>query len=125
MEFFQEFTSDILDVVVSVLKPKAFTAGSCIITAGEIGQCMYFLYKGSAELISETDGKTILQILHEGSYFGEYALLFSQKRAATVKCITHCDTFVLERKDFNMLQKFPEFEAIVTRMKRKYIFSNN
>jgi signal-transduction protein with cAMP-binding, CBS, and nucleotidyltransferase domain len=43
---------------------------------------MYFINRGVVVVCSE-DGKTIYNILSDGSFFGEYALLFSQKRTAS------------------------------------------
>ena len=60
---------------------------------------MYFINRGVVVVCSE-DGKNIYNVLSDGSFFGEYALLFSQKRSASVKSATYCDLFVLTQEAF-------------------------
>ena len=38
-----------------------------------------------------------------GTFFGEISLLTGQRRNATVRAITTCDLFVLDRDDFQLL----------------------
>ena len=60
--------------------------GDKIIRTGEIADEMYFLQKGSVEVIS-TDDVTIA-VLKEGSFFGEIGLVASNKRrTVTVKSL--------------------------------------
>lgn len=56
--------------------------GEYIIRFGDIGREMYFINRGVVVVCSE-DGKSIYNVLTDGSFFGEYALLFSQKRTGT------------------------------------------
>ena len=39
----------------------------------------------------------IYAVFASGSFFGEFALLFSQRRTATVKANTYCDLFTLSQ----------------------------
>lgn len=81
---------------------------------------MYFIAKGSVEVVSE-DGIQIFRRLSDGDFFGEIALLLHRLRTASVRAATHCDLFVLTRKDFNVvLKRFPSFRAEMKAMKNKY-----
>lgn len=83
---------------------------------------MYFICKGILEVCS-SDGKTIYKVLYDGDFFGEYALVTSQKRSASVRTVTYCDLFILTRKDFkNVLSNFPDFAKKIDEIKKKYIF---
>jgi CRP-like cAMP-binding protein len=66
------------------------------------------------------DGKTIYKILKEGDFFGEFALLTSQRRAASVRTIGYCDTFVLSRADLHtVLKKFPVYKKKMRTLKQQ------
>lgn len=135
--FFKTFSPEMRQKIASLLAPLSFSAGpfifstfradllpqlgSMITQAGEEGNCMYFLCKGTAEVIS-ADGRTVFKVLHEGEHFGEHSLLFSQRRTATVRAISQCNVFILERTNFQVLNQYPEFQNVVASMQRNYIF---
>ena len=56
----------------------------------------------------------IYAVFTSGSFFGEFALLFSQRRTATIKANTYCDLFTLSQEDLHsVLNDFPEFEVLI------------
>jgi CRP-like cAMP-binding protein len=58
----------------------------------------------------------IYAVFTSGAFFGEFALLFSQRRTATIKANTYCDLFTLSQDDFlSVLSDFPEFESLIKR----------
>jgi len=69
-----------------------------IINAGEMGSSMYFMEKGEAAVVAE-DG-FVHCILRKSSYFGEGSLLSARASSTTVKALTFCDVFELNRDDF-------------------------
>ena len=102
-----------MKVLVRKLKPVVTAPSEFIIRYGDIGREMYFINRGVVVACSE-DSKTIYSVLKDGSFFGEYALLFSQKRSASVKSLTYCDMFVLTQEDFqSVLSDFPEFSLLI------------
>jgi CRP-like cAMP-binding protein len=44
-----------------------------------------------------------IRTLATGTFFGEISLLTGQRRNATVRAITTCDLFVLDREEFQLL----------------------
>lgn len=89
----------ILEQIVSCLKLEIFFPGDVIIQAGTVGDCMFFISSGSAEIISESD--ELMNTLYDGSHFGEISLLTrGNKRIASVKAVEVCETYKLNRKDF-------------------------
>ena len=48
---------------------------------------MYFVQRGVCEVVEESTG-AVLFVLEEGSYFGEIALLVSERRTASVRTAT-------------------------------------
>lgn len=58
--------------------------------------------------------------MKEGDFFGEFALLTSQTRAASVRTIGYCDTFVLSRADLHtVLKKFPVYKKKMRILKQQ------
>ncbi len=68
---------------------------------------MYFVKSGSVEIrIRETLNKSdyiVVTTCQSGDYFGERALLYNERRAATAVAIMNCQLLVLDRADFNRL----------------------
>jgi len=80
-----------------------------IVKSGELADCMYFIIKGSATVIS-SEG-IVLATLNAGSYFGEMAFSGHQKvRQATVQAKNDASVATLSIEDFNMIcTVFPVF----------------
>jgi len=101
-----------------VFSPREF-----IICAGERNpREMYFLTHGFADVLSP-NGAFIIT-LKRGAFFGEYALLDNGKpRSASIKALTYCDTFVLDREPFlDIMSRYPAFQQKVTKlMKERHV----
>ncbi len=93
------------------LRPVVYTPGDYIFRAGEIGRHMYFVSRGTVEVIS-ADGRTIYNTLEDGDFFGEIALLYSQPRSAGVRALGYCDLYTLDKTNFErVLAHYPDFAA--------------
>eukprot|EP00760_Papus_ankaliazontas_P001690 PhM_4_TR10569/c0_g1_i2/m.15563 len=102
--------------MASMMQQQIIDPESDIIVAGDIGEAMYFMFHGMADVILP-NGLTVATI-RRGDFFGEIALLSADcKRKATVRSLTYCDILALVREDFDeVLQDFPEFlDKIVER----------
>ena len=101
------------------MKPVVFLPGDFVIRAGESGREMYFLSRGSVEVVSQ-DGATILNRLEAGEFFGEIALLFDEPRTASVRALEYCDLYRLERDLFRrVLARHPEIAAEIEQRGRE------
>jgi CRP-like cAMP-binding protein len=70
---------------------------------------MYFVKAGQLEAFSEETGE-VLSVMKDGTFFGEIALLNEVRRTASVKTLTYCELFVLEREDFEQeMEDYPDF----------------
>jgi voltage-gated potassium channel len=78
LSLFKDFSKEFRDHLIELLKPQSFVGGEYIIRKGDVGNEMYFLCKGNVEVCSG-DGKTVYKVLHDGEFFGELALLTSQR----------------------------------------------
>ncbi|OQY35634.1 MAG: hypothetical protein B6241_00130 [Spirochaetaceae bacterium 4572_59] len=107
----EEFIKDI----ILNLKPIVFTPDDYVFIKGEIGYEMYFISRGSIDVVSE-DEQIVYATLGAGSFFGEIALLFSAPRNATIKAREYCDCYSLKKDTFDeILGRFPEFAKRISK----------
>ncbi|MCD6013144.1 MAG: putative transcriptional regulator, Crp/Fnr family [Flavipsychrobacter sp.] len=98
------------------LKPCIYTPGDAVCTYGEIGDKMYFINKGSVEVMSQ-DGRDVYATLKDGDFFGELALLLKQPRNATIKAVGYCDLYSLSKESFDLvISNYPDFEQNIQKM---------
>lgn len=84
-----------------------------IVAIGDVGDEMFLIAHGYATVII-FNGATVA-MLSRGDYFGEVALLLPNNvRQATVRALTYCDLWVLNKKAF--LQVIEEFPALISAM---------
>lgn len=108
---FQGASHELVREMALQLRPVVFTPGDFIFRAGQYGYNMYFISRGTVEIIAP-DGTTVLTTLTDGQFFGELALLFSQPRTANVRAVDYCDLYTLDKDTFdNVLTRYPEFAA--------------
>jgi voltage-gated potassium channel len=107
--FLQGASHDLVRDLALELRPVVYTPGDYIVHAGEIGHHMYFISRGTVEVIA-ADGHTIYGTLKDGDFFGEIALLFSQSRTASIRALDYCDLYSLDKDTFEqVLSRHPEF----------------
>lgn len=100
-----------IKIIADAMYPKRFVKDDCIITYGDLGSEYYVLENGNVEVIVYKEGTdpndpelnrkmAFAKFLTSGVSFGEIALLYNERRTATVKAVDTCDTWVLEGKVF-------------------------
>ena len=97
-----------------ILEPEQYSAGDLIAKQGDIGQAMYILVRGEAEV--KNDAGAALDTLKEGDYFGELSLLHAQPRIANVRATTACDVLILRKGDFDRLMS--EYPLLLTELEQ-------
>lgn len=105
-----------LDVLARHLVPIEVTAGSVVITAGEVGDMFYLIKSGR---VSVTHEGQFVREEGPGEYFGEIALLRGVPRTATVTAVADTALLGLSRAHFlNAVQRTAEssraVEAVVS-----------
>jgi voltage-gated potassium channel len=127
LEILRYLTRDLLDSVplfrhcspalrnalLIALKPQTYAPDVYIARQGELGKEIYFLSRGRVEITSD-NGKNKHGYLESGDYFGELSLILGEKRTASVKALTFCEIFILNRADFNRINnEYSEFRDIL------------
>ena len=98
---FADLAHEQLDAVARLLRPQFAVPGERLIATGAPGDSMYFISAGVV-VVHAADREIELA---RGDFFGEMALLLNQPRQADVTARTYCQLLVLERKDFQALQR--------------------
>jgi len=94
-----------LQEIADLLIDRKFPKDAVIFEDGSIGDYMYVIRSGEVKVtkMSEDGREKILEILAEGEFFGEMALLDRQPRSASVKTTRACTLLALSRQDFSAL----------------------
>jgi flavin-dependent dehydrogenase len=80
---------------------KEYRPGDVIVRQGEIGDSMYVIQSGSAEVVQSKDGTEVrLAVLKERDSFGEMAIFQKETRSATVRALTNVRAITIDRRIF-------------------------
>ncbi|KAJ3229208.1 Potassium voltage-gated channel sub H member 7 [Chytriomyces hyalinus] len=93
--------------IATALTTSYYVPGDIIISVGDMGFEMFFILKGSVNVMV---GGNLVGRLQEGSFFGELALIANIPRTATIQAASTCVMYVLSRKDFEKI--LPEYEDV-------------
>jgi ATP-binding cassette, subfamily B, bacterial len=96
-----------LVVIAEELVVERYPAGAKVVVQGEPGDRFYILNEGEAEvLIEDRHGRRRVNLLTEGDYFGEVALLTQGGvRSSTVRAITPVELYSLAHDDLTALME--------------------
>ncbi|MFT7618881.1 MAG: hypothetical protein ACI97A_002529 [Planctomycetota bacterium] len=101
------------NVLLMSLRTQVIAPGVAIAREGERGEEIYFISRGTLEIVREQD-ETAYGVLEDGDYFGHMSLLLRERRTATVRATTFCDVFVLSRDDFERIKtEYSEFRDVL------------
>ncbi|KAJ3335939.1 hypothetical protein HDU83_009797, partial [Entophlyctis luteolus] len=90
---------------------KTWEKGEVIIQSGDIGNSMFFLAAGEADVITEF-GEIIDHVQGPSAYFGEVAMMEHVPRTATIRCSTGCSTYELRKNDVrSVMEKYPDIDT--------------
>ncbi len=108
VSLFQGASDAFIREVALELESVVFTPGDLIIKAGERGSDMFFISQGTVEILTP-DGTTVYRTLTDGDCFGEIALFLDQPRSASVRAVTYCDLYRLDKEMFDRtLSHYPD-----------------
>jgi CRP-like cAMP-binding protein len=94
---FQDTSESELVELAGILEEEYFEPESKIFEKGDVGNCMYFIYKGKVRI---HDGEHILALLDENEIIGEMSLLDADSRSASATTMEECVLLKLEQEAF-------------------------
>lgn len=116
---FEGASDEFIKETIMNLVPVVYTPGDYIVTAGEVGYDMFFISKGSVDVVS-ADGTTVYATLSDGHFFGEIALLLSMPRTASIVAKGYCDLYSLDKDTFDrILARYPLFAENIKTLAEK------
>ena len=113
---------------MSVHERRFVPKDTLIIEEGETGHSAYLLLSGFVEVYVEHMGKkTVLAKLGAGQIFGEMALVFDEKRTASVRALENCNVIVITRDALKakIEKSDPTVKALVEMLSRRVVSSNH
>jgi CRP-like cAMP-binding protein len=99
---FEQLSDDDLEEIASHLIERRFPRNATVMEEGLPGDYMYVIGEGRVKVtkLSEDGREKILEMLGEGAFVGEMALLDQGPRSATVKTLVPSVLLALSRHDF-------------------------
>lgn len=96
---------------------KRYGSGESIVSQGAVGNCMYVIQEGQAEVYREENGREIrMALLKEGDFFGEMSIFDHEVRAATVRALGDVRVLTIDKKTFmRRIQKDPSLAFDIVR----------
>lgn len=94
---------------------KAFADGEIIIREGDVGDCMFVIQEGQAEvLIRSGEDEVLLGVLEPGAFFGEMAVFERDVRSATIRALGKTRVITVDKKNF--MRRVHEDPALAFRL---------
>jgi CRP/FNR family transcriptional regulator, cyclic AMP receptor protein len=122
ISLFKEFKNSTNDLkrVASIINTKVYAPSECIIKEGDLGSEMFILNKGSVHIDRKTLQNDTYRLITLSAdmnvFFGEQALMDSDKRSATVIAGDECELFIIKQDDFiNLGDEHPKLGLAITR----------
>uniref|UniRef100_A0A7S4USM4 Cyclic nucleotide-binding domain-containing protein n=2 Tax=Alexandrium monilatum TaxID=311494 RepID=A0A7S4USM4_9DINO len=106
--FFKGRDPKFLQNLSMYLQIEVFRSGDVIMEQNKDGDTMYFLHRGTVEVLVSGNAKPVATLI-SGSIFGEMALFGARRRTATVRALEFCDCRCVSHQMFHgILSRFPE-----------------
>ena len=97
LAIFSDTPETILSELAPLMQEKEVEEGAILFNEGDIGDCMYIIYKGQVKIHK---GSTTLAVLKEKEIFGELSLLDSETRSASATAHVDCFLFKIDQEPF-------------------------
>ncbi|MDZ7743289.1 MAG: cyclic nucleotide-binding domain-containing protein [Bacteroidota bacterium] len=100
VSIFKESDDETIAEIAAALAYYKFDAGSTVFYKDEMGDAMFIIESGSVKV---HDGEYVFSVLKEDDVFGEYYLIDSQKRSASVTTMEETELLRIDQETFYRL----------------------
>jgi len=131
VSFLQQLSDEYIAKIASAVIPETFKKGEVIIKKGEPGSVFYILKEGTVAIRDIESGKAKYedQVLKQGDFFGERAIVTDEPRNANVVALEDCFTLTMSRQSFldilgpleTLLEKTNDTRLLVSTFEFEYI----
>ena len=113
---FRHCSARLRDALLMALRQETYAPGDVITREGEPGGAMYFVSRGRARI--EREGVVeVSGCLKPGDYSGDVSLILGERRTASVRADSYCETFCLTREQFLRIgEEHPEFREVLEKV---------
>lgn len=111
---FKHYDAENMKIILDAMQEKRVEAGTKLIQEGDEGEVMWVIEDGELDCIKNIKGEDkVVKKCSRGDVFGELALLYNCKRAASVVASRACILWELDRETFTAIcyeaaQKAPQ-----------------
>lgn len=114
LSLFRDTPENILAEIAHLMHEKDAAEGTVIFNEGDVGSCMYIIYKGSVQI---SKGAQQLAVFKDNDFFGELSLLDTENRSATAKSLTDTVLYYIDQEPFyDLLETRPEVAKGIMRI---------
>ena len=120
VSIFTEVSDEVLNYIALALTPLSYVEGDIVFHKGDPGNSMFIITSGSVKI---HDQKHIFTVFQAGNFFGEFSLIDSSSRSATVTALETTTLLRLEQQTFYhlMSNKFEVAKGVLKALvKRVY-----
>jgi len=118
VNLFKEASTDFVADLAENLQETVITPDEFLFQEGDFGEKVYFVIEGQLSVLKKESKKEIAKI-KKGDFFGEIALFKNKPRNASVKAITYCHLYYLNKNSFNLL--IPKYPSIAKKIEEKVL----
>lgn len=85
---------------------REFSEGEVICSKGDVGEEAYIILDGRVRVTEDEDSDRTINELGPGAFFGEVALISSERRTATITALEETDVLVLKEPDLEKIGRY-------------------
>ena len=102
LSIFEETPETILAEVANILEEEDVEKNTTLFKSGDIGNCMYVIYKGEVKIHKEDH---TLVVLKQNDFFGELSLLDTETRSASATTLSQAYLLKIDQEAFYELME--------------------
>ncbi len=118
IDLFKDASKEFITELADNLQELVITPDEFLFSEGSIGTRVFFVIKGELSVLIENNTKEIA-VINSGDFFGEIALFKNKPRNASVKAVTFCYLYYLDKNSFDTI--IPKYPAIAKKIEAKVL----